>query len=220
MAPKPVIILAKEKDYFDVRGAEETYARLKHLYALLGAEENIKLHIGPTGHGYTIENREAMYQWFNRATGISDAKTEPKLVIEKDEDALVYAEGAGERVEVADRVLVHARKRRKLLATKRVELEAGGARPIGWRVCCNCPGAAGVPEFRILRPRGNRKYPEAARDHLRGRDREGHFGNCLPALGPGPLLAANQGRQAGRSSTSRTTPRTPSCATSRCWPNW
>ena len=26
-----------------------------------------------------------MYRWFNRATGISDAKTEPKLTIEKDE---------------------------------------------------------------------------------------------------------------------------------------
>ena len=49
MAPKPVIILAKEKDYFDVRGAEEAYARLKQLYGLLGAEENISLHIGPTG---------------------------------------------------------------------------------------------------------------------------------------------------------------------------
>ena len=33
LAPKPVIILAKEKDYFDVRGAEEAYERLKQLYA-------------------------------------------------------------------------------------------------------------------------------------------------------------------------------------------
>ena len=66
MAPKPVIILAKEKDYFDVRGAEEAFARLKRLYGLLGAEDNVELHIGPTDHGYSQENREAMYQWFNR----------------------------------------------------------------------------------------------------------------------------------------------------------
>src|SRR4029077_7097729 len=52
MAPKPVVILAKEKDYFDVRGAEEAYARLKRLYGLLGAEANVKLFVGPTGHGY------------------------------------------------------------------------------------------------------------------------------------------------------------------------
>src|SRR5262245_43758602 len=85
MAPKPVIILAKEKDYFDARGAEEAYRRLKRIYSLLGDEENVKLHFGPTPHGYTIENREAMYRWFNRATGVSDAKTEPKLTIETEE---------------------------------------------------------------------------------------------------------------------------------------
>ncbi len=93
MAPKPVIILAKEKDFFDVRGAEETFQLLKPIYKLLSAEENIKLHIGPTGHGYTIENREAMYQWFNKVTGISDAKTEPKLTLEKDEDLFAAPKG-------------------------------------------------------------------------------------------------------------------------------
>ncbi|MCB1230734.1 MAG: prolyl oligopeptidase family serine peptidase, partial [Verrucomicrobiae bacterium] len=81
MAPKPVIILAKERDYFDARGAEETLGRLKHLYGLLGAEENIQLHIGPTTHGYTQENREAMYRFFNAITGVSNAQTEPDLTI-------------------------------------------------------------------------------------------------------------------------------------------
>ncbi len=85
MAPKPVIILAKERDYFDVRGSEEAYWRLRHLYSLLGAEENIGLFVGPTTHGYSQENREAMYRWFNRATKVSDLQTEPNLVIEKDE---------------------------------------------------------------------------------------------------------------------------------------
>ena len=47
MAPKPVIVLDQEKDYFDARGAEEFFARLKHLYKLLGAEENMHLFIGP-----------------------------------------------------------------------------------------------------------------------------------------------------------------------------
>jgi len=85
MAPKPVIILAKEKDYFDVRGAEESYRRLHRLYSLLGAEDQISLFVGPTTHGYSQENRESMYRWFNRATGISELQTEPSLVIEADE---------------------------------------------------------------------------------------------------------------------------------------
>lgn len=101
MAPKPVIILAKERDYFDARGAEEAYARLKRLYKLLGAEENISLFIGPTYHGYSQENREAMYRWFNRATGVSAAETEPDLVIEPDET--LYCTPNGQVVELKSR---------------------------------------------------------------------------------------------------------------------
>jgi len=83
--PKPLIILTKERDYFDVRGGLEAYSRLKHIYTLLGKPENVAIQIGPTEHGYSQENREAMYRWFNRVTGISDAQTEPALTIEKDE---------------------------------------------------------------------------------------------------------------------------------------
>ena len=57
---RPVIILAKEKDYFDVRGSEAAYGRLRKLYALLGAEENVGLFVGPTYHGYSEENRMAI----------------------------------------------------------------------------------------------------------------------------------------------------------------
>jgi len=85
LAPKPIVILAKERDYFDVRGAEEAYTRLKQLYSSLGAPENIRLQIGPTDHGYSQENREAMYRFFNEQTKISGAQTEPSLTIEKDE---------------------------------------------------------------------------------------------------------------------------------------
>ena len=69
-APNPVRILSKERDYFDVRGAREAYLRLKRLYKLLGKEENVSHFVGPTYHGYSQENREAMYEWFNQATGL------------------------------------------------------------------------------------------------------------------------------------------------------
>ncbi len=85
MAPKPVIILAKERDYFDVRGATEAYLRLKRIYSLLGQPDNVQFQIGPTEHGYSIENREAMYRFFNRAVGLPTIESEPEPVIEKDE---------------------------------------------------------------------------------------------------------------------------------------
>ena len=100
LAPKPVIILAKEKDYFDARGNEAAYERLKRLYRLLGAEDNVAYFIGPTYHGYSQENREAMYRWFNRCTGISDAKTEPKLTIEKDETLWCTPQRPGRRAAI------------------------------------------------------------------------------------------------------------------------
>ena len=78
MAPKPVIILGQGERLLRRRAvSKKPYARLKRLYRLLGAEENIALFIGPGYHGYTQENREAMYRWFNRITGVSQARTEP-----------------------------------------------------------------------------------------------------------------------------------------------
>lgn len=158
MAPRPVVILAKEKDYFDVRGAEEAYARLKHLYALLGAEENIALQIGPTGHGYTIENREAMYRWFNRVTGISDAKAEPKLTIEKDET--LWAAPKGQVSELKSRTVFSFTD--KLARDQVVRSKRGRARFLPGLVAqiLSMPDREGVPEFRILRPSANRKYPK------------------------------------------------------------
>jgi len=84
MAPKPVRILAKEQDFFDVRGSEEAIRRLKHLYGLLGAEDNVSLFVGPGPHGYAQPNREAMYRLFNSVTGVSDAESEPQIELEKD----------------------------------------------------------------------------------------------------------------------------------------
>ncbi len=118
MAPKPVIILAKEQDYFDVRGSEEAYRRLSKLYKLLGAEDNIGLFIGPGGHGYSQESREAMYQWFNRTTSISQAKTEPALVLEKDET--LYCAPRGQVCELNSRpVYSFTKETSQALAKKR-----------------------------------------------------------------------------------------------------
>jgi dienelactone hydrolase len=158
MAPKPVIILAKEKDYFDARGAEEAYRRLRHIYKLLGAEENVRLHIGPTGHGYTIENREAMYQWFNKATGISDAKTEPKLTIEKEED--LHAAPKGQVSELKSRtVFLLTLEHSKRYAAKRVPPK-GAALKTRIEELLKLPKRDGVPDYRILRPVAARKYPK------------------------------------------------------------
>src|SRR5687767_9610643 len=123
LAPKPVIILAKEKDYFDARGNEAAYERLKRLYRLLGAENNVGYFIGPTYHGYSQENREAMYRWFNRCTGISDATTEPALVLEKEDSLWCTPQG---QVAAMRSKPIHdfTREKSQALASSRRSLDA------------------------------------------------------------------------------------------------
>ena len=158
LAPKPIVILAKEKDYFDARGAEEAYRRLKRIYWLLGAEENIKLHIGPTAHGYSLENREAMYQWFNGVTKISDAKAEPKLMIEKDET--LWCTPKGQVADLKSRtVFSFTVEKSKTLTKKRAKLaEADLKKEV--TAILKLPERKEAPEFRILRAVGGRKYPK------------------------------------------------------------
>ncbi|HTU17084.1 MAG TPA: acetylxylan esterase [Gemmataceae bacterium] len=158
LAPKPVILVAKERDFFDVRGAEEAYGRLRRLYGLLGAEDNVKLFIGPTEHGYSQENREAMYQWFNHATRVSDARSEPKLTMEKDQT--LWCTPNGQVAELKSRtVFSFTREKSQALAHKRGKLSEKELRQ-AVATLLRLPERAGVPEYRILRAIGGRKYPK------------------------------------------------------------
>jgi dienelactone hydrolase/pimeloyl-ACP methyl ester carboxylesterase len=157
LAPKPVIILAKERDYFDVRGAEEAYRRLRRIYGLLGAEENLSLFIGPTEHGYTQENREAMYRWFNRATKQDRSGEEPSLTLESDETLRCTPLG-----QVADldshSVFSYTSQKARRLADQRPPLSESGLQA-ALSSLLRLPDRQGVPEARILRPLTNRHYP-------------------------------------------------------------
>ncbi len=159
MAPKPVMILAKEKDYFDVRGSQQALAQLKPLYKLLGAEENIGLFVGPTYHGYSQENREAMYRWFNRATGVSDAKIEPKITIEKDET--LWCTPRGQVVDLKSRPVYSYTKEAAQSLTKQRSQVGGDALRKAVRETLRLPLPQNAPpEYRILRAIGGRKYPK------------------------------------------------------------
>ena len=165
MAPKPVVLLAKEKDYFDARGAEEAYARLRNLYGLLDAEDNIELFIGPSYHGYSQENREAMYKMFNRATGISDSHVEPELTIEKDET--LYCTPRGQVCTLDSRPVYSFTKeksqelaagRRKRIPLKVLKRDI--AKVLGFPGPVAFQAGKAVPEYRIMRNWRSRGFPK------------------------------------------------------------
>ena len=81
-APRPVILLGQRNDFFDPRGLKETFAECRKVYELLGAKDNLQLFIGPTNHGYSVENRCAMYDFFNTHAGLSV----PKATAESEAD--------------------------------------------------------------------------------------------------------------------------------------
>ena len=159
MAPRPVAILSQERDYFDVRGAAEAATRLRQVYKLLGAEEHVLHFIGPNPHGYSQENREAMYGWFNKATGISDAKSEPKLTIEKDETLLCTPHG--QVAELKSRsVFSFTSECSQSLAKTRKKLSGDPLKQAVSKVLRLPKLPDEPPDFRILRPVRNRNYPK------------------------------------------------------------
>jgi dienelactone hydrolase len=157
LAPKPVILLAQEKDYFDARGTEEAFGRLRNLYRLLGAEDNVKLFIGPRSHGYSQENREAMYQWFNRARGASEKVKEPKLSIEKDET--LWCTPKGQVADLKSRTVFSFTRDKSQALCKRRPALAGAELNRAVSAALKLPERTGVPDYRILRPSRGRKYP-------------------------------------------------------------
>jgi len=188
MAPKPVIILAQEKDFFDNRGSTESYERLKKLYTLLGKPENIQLHIGPDPHGYSQSNREAMYQFFGKATGIPAAAAEPALTIEKDEVLLCTPKG--QVAEACSRTLMSfTREKADDLTAKRKAL-SGEALQKAVREVLKMPTMTdSAPDYRILRSVGARKYPTK--------------GYCTYAVETEPLIHALVTRLSDEALTSR-----------------
>ena len=195
LAPKPIIILAKEKDYFDARGNEAAYHRLKRLYRLLGAEDNIAYFVGPTYHGYSQENREAMYRWFNRCTGISDAKTEPKLVMEKEET--LWCTPHGQVAELQSKpIYSFTQEKSRSLAAKRLDLD-GAALPQTVAEALRLPERterSGIPHpAAAARP----EVSAEARTSIHGGNRPGCARDCLQAHHGAAALASATRHQQG-----------------------
>jgi hypothetical protein len=118
--------------------------------------------VGPTYHGYSQENREAMYRWFNRCTGISDAKTEPSLVIE--DDQTLWCAPHGQVAELQSKpIYSFTQEKSRALAAKRPKLDGAAlARTVAEALRLptqSSPASGGAPEFRILRPLPKRGYP-------------------------------------------------------------
>ncbi|MCF6313585.1 MAG: prolyl oligopeptidase family serine peptidase [Verrucomicrobiales bacterium] len=158
MAPKPIVIMAQEKDFFDARGSAEAYERLKNLYRLLGKEQNIVLHTGPQTHGYSQENREAMYAIFNRASGLPAIEEEPEIQLE--EDKTLQCTATGQVKDMKSRSVFSFTAASALQQDKkRKELDLKGVALLrAVKQVLNLPKRVKAPRVRIFRTGGSRDY--------------------------------------------------------------
>ena len=152
------MIIAAEKDYFDVRGAIEAYERLVPIYRLLDAEQNLQLFIGPNTHGYSKPNREAMYRFFHQQVGKSSEVVEPLLTVETDETLRCTV--TGQVAELSSRtVMSFTAERAKSLALQRGQL---GADEVVRRVRSMIPVIPHrISDYQILRPVPRKGYPSS-----------------------------------------------------------
>lgn len=158
MAPKPVIICGQEMDYFDARGLYATYEQVRDFYKLFGAEQNVAYHIGPGGHGYQKDAREAMYAHFNRATGRgTESVAEPHLTIET--DATLQCTKSGQVSELKGRAIYSftQEKAKRLSAARKSNGGANLLEAVRRLTQSAADGAAA--DYRILRPQRNDAYP-------------------------------------------------------------
>ncbi|MFW5867415.1 MAG: alpha/beta hydrolase family protein [Armatimonadota bacterium] len=156
-APRPLILLGQEHDYFDARGLEDTYERLKHYWGLFGAEDDLQLFIGPRPHGYHRENREAMYAFFGEQTGL-DTSGEPELTIEEDRTLECTESGQVDELNPAT-VFDFIRERSQDLAEKRGEVSGDALTKAVTRLLRLPKLPDEPPHFRVLRPQSDRGYP-------------------------------------------------------------
>ncbi len=157
LAPKPTIILAQEKDYFDARGAQSAHARLDKLYQKLGKPDQTQLHIGPDYHGYSQGNREAMVRFFGAVAGVQTADKEPQLTIET--DAALQCTPDGQVLGMGSRTVASfTRERSQELTRTRPKLGDSQLKNAIDQVL-RIPADRSPLNFRILRSVGERHYP-------------------------------------------------------------
>jgi hypothetical protein len=103
-APKPTLIMATTRDFFSIQGTRETYSEVKRMYELSGQPDNVEIAEDDDDHGYTKNNREAMYAFFQKYLRLPGSSSEeeveyiPELELQKTSTGQISTSAGGETV--------------------------------------------------------------------------------------------------------------------------
>lgn len=77
--PKPTLIMATTKDFFNIQGTRETFDEVKKAYEIFGKPDNLEMTEDDFEHGYTKKNREAMYAFFQKHLMLPGSQEEEEV---------------------------------------------------------------------------------------------------------------------------------------------
>lgn len=151
--PDPILLLGKSNDFFDLRGLRATYEELRRLYVICGAEQNVQMFIGEGPHGYSQDDREAMYRFFNkhannraRAREPKNDRNETERTLQATPDGQVFNMGVRRAFDITSAQACELSAKRKKLSDR--ELVQKIQRKLV------LPKRSGPPHYRILRTEG------------------------------------------------------------------
>jgi len=149
-APKPVMLLGQDMDFFDRRGLEEAHAELARFYRVLGAPRgNTALFIGAHDHGYHDDAQEAMSAFLCRAAGLGRPPRGFKAEELKPEQLFSTPKGSVLKAGARPVYELLAECAASVAAERR-RLSGGALRKTLARLLA-LPARGGAPEYRILR---------------------------------------------------------------------
>jgi cephalosporin-C deacetylase-like acetyl esterase len=93
-APRPTLICAAARDFFDTQGTWTSFHEAKRVYGLMGHPERVDLVESDSGHGFPKTQREAMLRWMRRwLLKIDDVPTEGEIAVAKESELLCTRTG-------------------------------------------------------------------------------------------------------------------------------
>ncbi len=155
-APDALIMLTAEEDFFDQRGARESFELIAHLYDAFGARDALDYYMGPGGHGYPPAMRDAMARHFCAAAGLPVRATDAQFQPLTDQE--LWCTQSGQVAELQPRWVW------QMTAERSRELAAQRGTPSGEELVrrvqevLDLPEREGPPDFRVLRYWTQRSY--------------------------------------------------------------
>lgn len=123
-APRPTLILAAEKDFFDIAGTRQAANEATAVYRVLGRPERVGLFTYDDPHGFSQPRRLAAVHWLRRWLLDDDRPVvEPELTLQSDAALQVTASGQVVGEFEGERTVVDlAVERAELLTGRRAEI--------------------------------------------------------------------------------------------------